>query len=183
MVRVTDGRGESRYSALAISNGFWDIACASGSQLTHMKIQKLVYIAHGWNLGITGEPLIEDEVMAWKYGPVIDKIWHEFRGFGRAVINRAATVGDYIDGKIKLVEPRIDKTDDWSKTLLEQMWDMYGHMSAIQLSRLTHQPGSPWHTVAQQFNLEPPMNVVIPQELIREHYAEKWKLIQTNKQT
>ena len=38
---------------------------------TPMGIVKLVYLAHGWQLGWDGEPLINEPVEAWTYGPVI----------------------------------------------------------------------------------------------------------------
>ncbi|MCC7437458.1 MAG: DUF4065 domain-containing protein [Armatimonadetes bacterium] len=66
---------EAPYDSRIVGNSFLDIALKDGTALTPMKLLKLVYIAHGWHLGIMGKPLISDEVQAWKYGPVIPKLY------------------------------------------------------------------------------------------------------------
>ena len=60
------------HSSLAIANEFIRRSLAAPEiELTQMKLQKLVYFAHGWNLVASdGDPLVEDEVQAWDYGPV-----------------------------------------------------------------------------------------------------------------
>ena len=51
--------------------------------ITPMKLVKLVYIAHGWHLGITNNALIDENPEAWKYGPVIPRVYHTFKKFGK----------------------------------------------------------------------------------------------------
>ncbi len=59
------------YSAQAVANCFLDLANKENKEITPLKIQKLVYIAHGWFLAVTDKPLVDDEfVEAWQYGPV-----------------------------------------------------------------------------------------------------------------
>ena len=56
------------YRASDIANYFLDRA-QQGDAITQMKVQKLVYFAHWWHLGITKNPLIRYQVEAWSYGP------------------------------------------------------------------------------------------------------------------
>ena len=50
-------------------------------EITTMQLLKLVYIAHGWMLGLYDLPLISDEV-AWLYGPVIPNLYKEIKSYG-----------------------------------------------------------------------------------------------------
>ncbi|QLH42366.1 MAG: DUF4065 domain-containing protein [Coxiellaceae bacterium] len=55
-----------------------------------MKLAKLIYVAHGWSLALNDVPLIDEAVQAWKFGPVIESVYHEFKHFGNDVINSLA---------------------------------------------------------------------------------------------
>ena len=59
-----------------------------------MHLQKLVYLAHGWTLAVTGDPLVEDRFEAWDYGPVIRKLYDALRSFGSGPITRLIEAGD-----------------------------------------------------------------------------------------
>jgi uncharacterized phage-associated protein len=72
------------FPAAAVANAILDKAQAESPPVAidHMKLQKLVYITHGWHLAVTGEPLIEEVVYAWPYGPVIPPLYHQLKGCG-----------------------------------------------------------------------------------------------------
>nr|WP_256351506.1 type II toxin-antitoxin system antitoxin SocA domain-containing protein [Pseudomonas gingeri] len=57
-----------------------------------MKQQKLVYYSHGWHAGYTDQPLINEAVETWQYGPVIPSLYHEFKRFGSGEIVKKGTV-------------------------------------------------------------------------------------------
>ena len=60
------------HSSIAIANGFLDLAeGVPAARMTNMKVQKLVYIAHGFTLAMCDEPLISSHVHAFQWGPVI----------------------------------------------------------------------------------------------------------------
>src|SRR5437870_3577302 len=79
------------YEARAIANYFLDLAKLANQELNPMKIQKLVYYAHGWNLALDGQPLIDEAVEAWTYGPVIPSLYHEFKKYGGGPITSKAS--------------------------------------------------------------------------------------------
>lgn len=55
----------------------------SGWSVSNLQLQKILYISHMYNLGVTeGDPLITDNFEAWDYGPVIPTLYHEVKGFG-----------------------------------------------------------------------------------------------------
>ena len=142
------------YPAAAIANEFLRLAKRRGSYLTQMQVQKLVYFAHGWNLAITGEPLVNERVLAWEYGPVVKSLWRAFKEFGSQPITKDARVPDWEGDIVDWVTPRIDDGDDpeqndFTKSLVRRIWNQYGDLKAFQLSELTHLEGSPWSKTRQ----------------------------------
>src|SRR5277367_2017193 len=116
------------YDSKAVANYFLDRADQSGKKLDPMQLLKLVYFAHGWYLADSGAPLIDEMVEAWRYGPVIPSLYHEFKAFGKNPITRKASNLIAVDKKswdYVLVEPLIEDAGSNSKTgqLLGVIWN------------------------------------------------------------
>lgn len=152
----------------AVANRFLDIAGEQGAKISPMKIQKLVYFAHGWHLAISGEPLITELVQAWKFGPVIQSLYREFKEFGNDPISRHAREVRLINGEIEAYAPQLE--NELPNAVVQRVWNQYGKFTAIQLSNLTHEPGSPWHQVASGFPGGLPRGLNIPNEIIRDFF-------------
>jgi uncharacterized phage-associated protein len=140
------------YSSITVANCFLDLAERDGEVLTPMKIQKLVYIAQGWHLGLYGKPLISEEVEAWQYGPVFPELYHEFKLYGGRAIVRPSDMGVGLSS-IKAKTRRFLKT----------VWKVYRQYTAVQLSNLTHKAGTPWYQTE--------FRRVIEERLIQNYYA------------
>lgn len=165
-----------QYSAKAVANAFLQIAETEGAKIAPMKIQKLVYIAHGWALGLMNQPLITEDIQAWKYGPVIQDLYHEFKRYGRDYIVHKATNVSLDPKTLKIVEetPKLADDDTDAHALVRKIWEVYGKFSGPQLSNITHMANTPWDIT---FNGEHQM--VISNDVIRDHYQ---KLIQQRSQ-
>lgn len=164
------------YDAAAVANYFLLLAEKQGKDLDPMKLQKLVYFAHGWYLALRKEPLIKDRVEAWEYGPVIPSLYHQFKVFGNGTIKNRALVTKFDAGMFRLKTPSVDEQGDtetniYAKSLLDRIWEVYGGLTAIQLSNMTHEPGSPWEIT---WNRNPGQrHVVIPDELIMADFERR----------
>jgi uncharacterized phage-associated protein len=169
------------YDPKAIANYFLDVAKAHGQSLSPMKLQKLVYFAQGWHLAIReGRPLIDEQVEAWKFGPVIPSLYRAFRGYGDQAITEPATYlvtedtgGNVDDIEFREIKPSLDDHPDEvaaTREFLDRIWDVYGGYSAIQLSNMTHQPGTPWDQINQQYKEVLPRGTDIPSESIRTYF-------------
>ncbi|MDP8208960.1 MAG: DUF4065 domain-containing protein [Candidatus Electryonea clarkiae] len=125
-------------------------------RLTPIEIQKLVYIAHGWNLGATGEPLVVESIEAWMYGPVIRRLYDEVKHFGSGEITAFA-------------KPAKSIFSDYDKTIMDWVWEQYGTLQGFQLSALTHKADTPWDEIFNKkgYNLG---NATIPNDLIQSYY-------------
>ena len=133
------------YSAQAVANEFIDIA--GKGHLDPMKLQKLVYYAHGWHLAIEAAPLIRQHFEAWQFGPVIPDLYREFKAYGAGRVTAYATEFSSItQSRIAPRIPENEATDasEIARSLLQEVWGIYGIYTAIKLSNDTHKPGTPW---------------------------------------
>ena len=116
------------FDAKAIAN-FLLALDEMGHALTPMKLQKLVYFSHGWHLAMLNSALIDENVEAWAFGPVIPSLYHEFKEFGNSPIDRKATemVWTGMDSlQFKIVTPAIPKDATDSRELTTQISRIYG---------------------------------------------------------
>ncbi len=154
------------YSSKVIANLFIKNAFDSEYDLTVMKLLKLVYISHGWNLAFTERPLITSEIQAWKYGPVIPDLYYSINENGRKPINNFIRLSSK-----ELEEARLVTEDQ--EDMIEDIWDIYGDLDGIQLSALTHDKDSPWDTVWNQYGGGNKYGAVISDLVIMKYYKEK----------
>ena len=141
------------HSPFIIANVFLGKGLQEGWPITPMKLNKLIYIAHGVTLAVTDQPLIDEHIQAWKYGPVIGSIYHKFKNFGNNSITELAPV----------TEPS-SLTED-QNFIVTSVWNKYKPIDPIALSALTHQAGTPWD---EYWNLQ--KNTIIPNEAIKNYY-------------
>lgn len=162
------------YDPKAIANYFLDVAEKKAESLTPMKLQKLVYFGHGWHLGLLRAPLLNEQIQAWSFGPVIRSLWKEFEEFGASPITRRAIDYKFRSGTMSVITstPAIDSTnsDLLVKRLLDRIWEIYGGYSATQLSNMTHEAGTPWHRVSERYGGNIPKYTTIPEEWIQEYF-------------
>lgn len=69
-------------SSEAVANYFIGAGVASGNPIDPVKLQRLIYFAHGWHLAIHGQPLIDERVEAWRYGPTAPSVYHHTKQNG-----------------------------------------------------------------------------------------------------
>lgn len=166
----------ARHDAKAVANYFLDLAGGTGHKLTPLKIQKLVYYAHGWHLALKKEPLLDERVEAWKFGPVIPSLYHEFKIYGSNPIEHKAVEVSLVDGDVYQHEHSINDSCSleevgFTEKLLKRIWEVYKNHSGLQLSELTHQPGTPWDRARTAYG--DVKNADIPDEWIREYFESQ----------
>lgn len=155
--------------ARAVANYLLAKADVEQLRLDPLKLLKLVYISHGWTMGLRGVPLITQQVLAWPHGPVIPDVYHAFKRFGYTPIEGRAVYYDYEAGTWKDYPPTLDPD---SKEIVDRVWDAYKGFTGPQLSTLTHQAGTPWALVTEGLQPNQIRDVPIPNEIIRSHYRQ-----------
>ncbi|MDR2990459.1 MAG: DUF4065 domain-containing protein [Burkholderiaceae bacterium] len=130
------------YRPRVVANALLQQASRSGTKLSHLKLQKLVFFLHAWYLALYKEPLISEPPEAWPYGPVFSSLYHELKRFGSNDIEGYLTEVDPQSGREVVLIPNRQNTKFWD--LAEQVWDRYGKLTAAQLSSLSHIKDGPW---------------------------------------
>src|SRR5690348_2726800 len=105
------------YDPRAVANYFLDLASVDGESISPLKLQKLLYFGHGWHLAITGEPLLSERIRAWKYGPVVESIYYQFRRFGnRPITTRAGELDTGPDGWFEVMVVELPDGEEHEET-------------------------------------------------------------------
>lgn len=95
-------------------------------QVSHLKLQKLMYYSYAWQLvALDGKKIFEADFEAWAHGPVERDIYNEYKKFGGEVIPATQAV-------LETREP-----------VLDFILDSYSVFSAFELSKTTHLE-QPW---------------------------------------
>ncbi|NJM68627.1 MAG: SocA family protein [Acaryochloris sp. RU_4_1] len=123
--------------------------------ITQLKLQKLVYYAQGFYLGLYGKPLFLESIEAWEYGPVAPVLRNKHINLGAKPISL---------NDISCEKPI---GDDEVRTHLERIWLCFGHYTAGKLVDMTHQE-SPWKETYIPFT-----NVRIGEQLMRHHFINR----------
>ncbi len=144
------------HDSLVIANRFLELANKEKDSLTPMQLLKLVYLAHGWMLGLYGRPLVKDEIQAWQYGPVIPHLYNHIRKFK----------SNPVEGSLTCKEDELSRQEE---DIIQQVYDIYGHLSGPHLSSLTHQQGSPWEVCYQPNEFWP----IISNDIIEDYYQRQ----------
>ena len=158
------------YDPIAISNFFLDLGRSEGIEIDPLKLQKLLFVAHGWHLAVQGRPLVREPFGAWKWGPIVESVYHEFKRFGDIPITEKGTRPyKRAQDQVAYYEPQLSDHDDYLKKFLTWVWTGYGRYTGLQLSSITHKAGSPWSQAAD-LGL-----TLIPEGVTKEYYRERLK--------
>lgn len=119
-------------------------------EISNLKLQKLLYYAQGASLALRNKPMFEDDIEAWKHGPVVPTVYRKYKNSGSS-------------GIMNIEEPKNLSKEDLE--ILKMVYDTFGEYSAWGLRNLTHSE-SPW--------IETERNQVIPQEKIKNYFKENY---------
>lgn len=75
------------YKAMEIANyvlGYYVIE--KDDFISNLKLQKVLYFLQANHLVETGNPLFEDEIEAWDFGPVIVEVYNRYKMYGASSI-------------------------------------------------------------------------------------------------
>ena len=134
--------------------------------IDNLKLNKLVYISYGWVYALVDREIFHEPIQAWRFGPVIPSIYHEFKYFGHRIIDRLSQiVDDWFEDE--LIQPMIDESDEQLINILEQIDEKYRKkFNSTRLVGITHAKGTPWKETYKNNSY----NTEIPKDKIKRYY-------------
>lgn len=101
---------------------------ADDAMMTNLKLQKLLYYIQGFHLALFEIPIFEDDIEAWRHGPVAPIIYHNFKSNGSNPIIYEECNKDF---SLLFTPLQIE--------LLDEVYDVFGQYSAWKLRDMTHE--------------------------------------------
>jgi uncharacterized phage-associated protein len=143
-------------SYVDIAEYFIWIANETGSFISNLKLQKLVYYAQAWHIALHDNPLFEEDFEAWVHGPVIPSLYQKYESFRWQPISEA-------------VAPELP--DDISQ-FLDEVAEEYFACDTYELEQMTHAE-DPWNWARGDLASDEPSNEVIKKEWMKEFYGAR----------
>ena len=150
-----EGANEMR-TADEVADYFLHFCRQHGDVLTNLKLQKLVYYAQAWHLALKQKPLFPESIEAWVHGPVVPPLYGRFKQFGWNPIT---------------LEPDCPNFTNGTGKHLEEVFSVYGHYSAWDLERMTHQE-DPWREARKGLSPDEEGHQVIAHADMRDFYRK-----------
>lgn len=146
----------ARYTAQQIADWFLThnqmyVIDEDAEMISPLKLQKLLYYAQGTYLGIKGEKLFDDPILAWKHGPVVEGIYYRYKNYGYHGIPAE-----------DIAAPDIDKE---TQSILQSVYETFGQFSAWKLRDMTHDE-TPWQNT--------PQGEVMDTNMIKDYFVENY---------
>ena len=143
-------------SCFDIADYFIGLANETGSFISNLKLQKLVYYAQAWHLALHDAPLFEEDFQAWIHGPVIPVLFEQYQSFSWRPIQKEVTVD----------------LPDTVEAFLEEVVDEYFGCDAYDLMRMVRAE-MPWKKARNGISHDEPSENTISKEWMKEYYLAR----------
>lgn len=129
------------YFAVSVANSIIKLARARNiTDLTPMKLQKLMYFAQFWYVKKFNKFLINDWFSRWEFGPVIPSIYHQLKYYGSNPVNNYIWL---LSANNEAIVYMIDNNPNaWD--FLNKVLDAYGNLDGVSLLAVTQHDNSAW---------------------------------------
>lgn len=122
------------YSALDIAKYVITSCSVQDQPVSNLKLQKMLYFLWVDFYKTTGRMLFEDNICAWKLGPVVPEVYYAYCHYAGTPISLFYDT-NYIRGE--------------DQKILNDIISRYLPVPANDLVERTHVAGSAWHTIYQ----------------------------------
>lgn len=151
--------------AAAVANELILVADEDEGPLSARKLMALVYLAHGWHLGYHHSPLLNEPIVATRYGPSIRSLEQWLRMDSKRDVRALLILRD--GSSPRMANP------SRMQNHLDVLWTVYGRMSANQIQRITCLDDSPWSLCWRERHENLGDELIIPDDLIYSYFSRR----------
>lgn len=158
----------------SIANCILELAGERGITCSNLKLQKLLYFAHGQWLIKKGEPLVSGTFEAWEHGPVHPLVYQSFKVFGAdKITEKAKSIDPVSRQRYEIPVPNDVEILDAIRSVVISL----GHLSGSQLRNLTHSKGGPWKVIIDEAQESANIGMGISNDVIRKYFGKQLYLL------
>lgn len=161
----------------AVANLLLDLAQQKQIVVRHLKLQKLLYFAHGMHLITERRPLMSGNFEAWQRGPVHPAVYRAFREVGANPITIRAQRENVVTGEMSALPP---VEDEAAIEAVRRVVAGLGQMSDFDLVDLSHAEGGPWSVVVHKMRDGFALGARIGDDVIRSCFARHKFVVRTD---
>lgn len=148
--------------AIDVAKYFLNRANNEGDLITNLKLQKLLYFTQAWYLVNFDQPLFDEEIKAWQWGPVVESVYHQFKKFRHTPI---------IYKNKEKIEEKFSEDDIG---FLNEFYVVFINYSANDLLQMSHND-LPWQEAVKS------SSQTISIKRLKEYYTEKYEKLVAKK--
>lgn len=130
----------------------------SGSAMTPLRLQKLLYYVEAWYLANFDQPLFRENFKAWVHGPVLNSVFQKYKRYRWRDIPTQGPVDDQLPADLR--------------NFIDAVCDEYEQFSAKKLEQLTHAE-EPWRVARGDRSPEENCDEPIDKLLMRNYYGKR----------
>ncbi len=135
-----------------------------GSDLNHLKLQKLLYYCQSWYLAFYNQKLFTGRFQAWIHGPVNRVVYNRFKD------------SKYMYSEVTLADVKNHKAVEGlsykEKVHVNVILDEYAKYSPTQLELMTHSE-DPWLQAREGYGPNDRCEELIDEDLMRDYYKKR----------
>lgn len=126
------------------------ISAQSGKNISNLKLQKVLYYIQGFHLVLFSTEAFPEPIKAWKLGPVVEDVYHQYKRFGK---------GEIVIDNLENLSNNFEKS---FYSFVKNIVEVSSQFSPYELVDITHQE-EPWQTTTQ--------NQEIPKIVLKRYFA------------
>jgi uncharacterized phage-associated protein len=129
----------------------------SGSFISNLKLQKLLYYVQAWHLAVFRRPLFPEKFQAWIHGPAIPELYDRYKSY-----------------RWRSIDEEVERPDLGARTVafIEEVLEEYGPLDARRLEQLTRRE-DPWIEARNGVPDDEPCSALIDENVMEMYYRQR----------